>query len=287
MSSGETGIFDCVSSCGFTHALILPIGANETAVFLAPGSALIRRLLDNKTTDHNNETYNNVMQLVDVYRKMCVCMSCEADEKAAELLKQNSLRFSRATRHFNYYILSVAHHLSAEQKHELVDFLVLSREILKHFTPKISPLGYRMSIKFGNLFPLSIIHKRSFISVFVSLIAVALKIADDHELLIEAAEEDMKLVFNYHFKTSDPQTAHFAYMDELKFADSICDDNSWGFSWIVPIDRESAVIRLTIPIILDNNTMLRASDSSDFNVLDEEAISMLEEEFSLLYFNSL
>lgn len=285
VKEGITKMFECVPMYGFTHAITIRISDTETAVMFAPDSYLAHFALEANEGDNDYAAYRSTEKLVKFYRKMCEDLRQRADPETVELLTKNALRLARAEHHFSMYLMAATRASNTEQP-LLCNFTDLCNGMITNLRHKLSPLGYRMAVKFTTTYPMAMVNKKLFVVTFLTIMTLALRISTTHELQITVSESalDRIINFTYSFKSGHIDTSNITFAAEMNFIKTICEAEGWNFTGIYPLDTENTVMRLTIPTTRSEYTTV-FSPAFREECIDADILRILDEEASVFYFN--
>lgn len=144
----RSAIIRCRIETGVTHAAFLPCEDGENLLYLAICSIALQKVFDFSKIDLILETYKTNSILLKSYGEMCEKYKLIRDQKAAELLKNNSLRFSRAARNMSMYIhtLTKTEDFEEQRTCELRD--ICTRLVSHFFRCWVSDLTFLLKICF-------------------------------------------------------------------------------------------------------------------------------------------
>ena len=278
----KSRIFKCRPDLGVSHAAV--IGVNGVAViFLTICSIIIRDVFNYNSPESEHQAFSANERIISAYQEMCSKLKKVSDPAAKELLRCNSMRFSRAARHFSMY----THALTKTENFENNSFCDIEKictSLIKYFSQKVTPLGYRLNIEIAGHLNATVVQKYTFICVFLELVALSLRISINYACNIKIYEQDEKIHINYDFQSVSKSAAEANFYLEFDFLKSICSHCGWDFSGLNVFDGEEASFHLAIPVIKDKNISVSAtcpSDTFELNAMFEIA----DEAFTLLYFS--
>ncbi len=278
----KTAIIKCKIETGVTHAVFIPSENGENIVYLAICSIALQKIFDFGKIELIHETYKLNNTLLKSYSEMCEKYKLTCDPETAELLKCNSLRFSRAARNMTLYIhtLTKTESFEEENTHDLQN---VCAKLIEHFSAKVAPLGFRLSILFDDKFFSTYIQKNTYVTVFLELCAIALRIASDSKCKIRMYKSDNKITTEYNIKTNCDELASIAYSAEFDFVKILTKHCKWDFMEMRTCDGES-VFSFSVPIVIKAPTFI-SSPIFPSGFAQEDIFNISDEVFAYLYFS--
>ncbi len=277
----ESAIIKCRIETGVTHAAVIPDGNGENIIYLAICSIALQKLSDFGKIELIHETYKLNNTLLNSYGKMCEKYKLISDPKAAELLKYNSLRFSRAARNMTLYIHTLTKTEGFEEENT-VDLQDVCTKLVSHFSAKVAPLGFRLNISFDDNVFSTHIQKNTYVTVFLELCAIALRIASDSKCKIRMYKSDNKITAEYNMKTNCDKLASVAYSAEFDFVKIIAEHCKWDFAEMRTCDGES-VFSFSVPVVINTPAFI-SSHAFPSGFAQEDIFNISDEVFTYLYF---
>ncbi len=280
-SERRSAIIRCKIETGVTHAAFLPCENGENILYLAICSIALQKIFDFGKIELIHETYKVNSILLKSYSEMCEKYKLICDQKAAELLKYNSLRFSRAARNMTMYIHTLTKAEGFEEE-ELCELRDICTRLVNHFAAKVAVLGFRLNISFDDAFLSTYIQKNTYVTVFLELCALALRISSDSKCRIRIYKSDSKITAEYSINTNCPELANATYSPEFEFVKIITDFCKWDFSKMKIYDNE-AVFSFSVPVVIKTPKYIRSSQTLP-GFRQEEIFDISDEVFTYLYF---
>lgn len=277
----RSAIVKCNINTGVTHAAFVPGENGENIVYLLICSIALQKIFDFGKIELIHETYKLNHKLLNSYSEMCKNHKLSCDPKAAELLKYNSLRFSRAARNMTLYIhtLTKTESFEEERTHDLRD---ICTKLIEHFAAKVAPLGFRLSIMFDDKLFSTHIQKNTYVTVFLELCAIALRISSDSKCSIRMYKSDNKITAEYNIETSCDELANIAYSAEFDFVKILTKHCKWEFAEMRTYDGKSA-FSFSVPIVTNAPTFI-SSPVFPSGFAQEDIFNISDEVFTYLYF---
>ena len=226
LAQREIRLFECESISGFCYAVTAPTPDGSMAVFWAVNSFLYYSILQAGAYDEEFARLRDSDRLIHMYAEACAALRNNRDETADEALVRNALRFSRASRHFAQYAEIMLN--SARENKTLLLPDDLCRELTEYFAKLVSSLGYRLSFLSDVKTAAAVLPKGMFVSTFLQLMTVTLRLASDSSVQVRLCEFDDWYHFRYYFKPSDIlPILKTVTVAELEFVRIVCEHCGW------------------------------------------------------------
>lgn len=242
----SSGIIECKPSFGISHAVIMC--EDDTAIiFFIVNTMLVRTLLEKAIPSVMHRTFTTNELIIKTYKNMCKSMDIITDNKAAELLKYNSLRYFRAARNYELYYSALTKSF-LDYPEEAFDIGTTCKIICERYAKQISSLGYRFYADFKNEILSSKLQSDVFLPVLLETASIALKIADDRTCSVYVYSHNLRIRFEYTFNCCSVPTAEKAYSAELDFIRVLCDTMGWNFSGITEVSNGVCNFTFSVPV---------------------------------------
>ena len=269
----EIKLFECEMESGFCYAVTAPTPDGNIAVFWVISTFLFLSLSGIKDYDEEFMRYKDSDRLIRLYAEACQALRRDYSD-AEEALVNSTLRFSRTSRHFSAYTKVMLKSSDREGK-TLFSLVDMCRELTDYFSGHIASLGYRLSFTSEPMSAVALIPKNLFVSTFLQILAIMLRMAADYCVRIRLCEFDGFYHFQYSIKPSELlPLIKTATVAETEFLRAICDNSGWKFSDPRAIGPDEVMCSFSVPI--QNNEPLQCSEGAMkmnefFEIAREEA----------------
>ena len=277
LSRHEIKMFECDLESGFSYAVTAPFPDGNVAVLWVVSTFLYLSLSEAKKYDDELICYRNSDRLIRLYIDACKKLNTVPRE-AEEALINNSLRFSRASRHFALYT-KVMMKTADREADSFLSLNDLCGGISEYFAGHIATLGYRMSFTAEMKFAFAVVPKNLFVCTYLQILSIALRMAADYSVRVRLSEFDRYYHLQYSFKCSELlPLIKTATVAELEFLKVVCQNSGWQFSEPRRIGPDEAMCSFSIPVRKNEKpTMCRETHE-----LMREFFEMAKEEASIL-----
>ncbi|MBE6572184.1 MAG: hypothetical protein E7656_08055 [Ruminococcaceae bacterium] len=255
-------ILKCQKEKGITHAALIPIGENKNIVYLVVCSAAIQKAFEIGELTISGETYSVNDILIKSYHEMCEKYKLLCDDEATILMKNNSLRFSRLSENISMYMHTMLSTTGFEEE-DTYDLKRLTEKLLEHFSAKVGLFGFKINIKYGDAFHVTEIQKNTFVTLFLEMCAVSLRIAEDRKCMITMYNSDTDIIIEFESATPSGEVALAAYSGELEFVRIIAEHCKWKYANPKFCDGK-AYLSFAVPILMPKIVMVRCNNPLEY-----------------------
>lgn len=274
-------ILKCQREKGVTHAALIPIGENKNVVYLVVCSVALQKAYEIADLTICGETYSVNDILIKSYYEMCEKYKLTCDEEATNLMKNNSLRFSRLSENLSMYVHTMIKTTGFEEE-GTCDLKRLTSKLIEDFSAKVGLFGFRVNIKHEDMFHVTEIQRNTFVTLFLEMCAVSLRIAEDRKCMIRMYNTETDIIIEYESATPSGEIALATYSGELEFVRIIAKHCKWKYAEPKFYDGK-AYLSFAVPILMPDSFMVKNSNPYEYTPYDKiykisEAIS------SALYF---
>lgn len=253
VTRGDSGIIECRSSLGITHAIIICEDECVTVFFIV-NAMLIKTLQNENYLASNSLAHGTNERIIKTYRDMCDKLNIVKDEKANEILKYNSLRFFRACGNYELYVTALMHS-AFTYKDELTNITEICNIIGSHFAKQISPYGYRFNCDVKDNLLTTRTKSRVFVPVFFETALLALKMSDTRTCQATATNLNNNIRIEYFFTSTCMDQAVISYAAELDFLRVITETMKWKYSGICDLGNNNYMISFSLPMTFDSTKL--------------------------------
>ncbi len=281
-ANNATAILDCCIETGITHACVVSLPNGENIVFLTVCAILLQNITDLSPGDLASELFYKNDAIIKAYENTCRSFKSDVAPQAAEILRYNALRFSRAARNMSMYVHTILRTENFENEQN-EDLEIICQKLVNYFQSKITPLGFRIYIDFDDESFLTKIQKNTFICVFLELCSIALRLSNDSRCNIKIYKSDDRIYIDYNFCTMSKELGFATYSSELDFVRAVTAFCKWKFEDLPEkLDGETK-LSFSVPIITKPSDKFSAPKTAESFERDT-TLDMCDEIISSLFF---
>ena len=281
-ANNNTAILDCIIETGITHACVVSLPNGENIVFLTVCAILLQNITDLSPCDLASELFYKNDAIIKAYENTCKKFKSDIAPQAAEILRYNSLRFSRAAKNMSMYVHTI---LSTEnfENEQNEDLELICQKLVNYFQSKITPLGFRIYIDFDDESFLTKIQKNTFICVFLELCSIALRLSNDLSCNIKMYKSNDRIYVDYRFCTMSKELGFATYSRELDFVRKVTNFCKWEFEDpSEKLDGETKLL-FSVPVVIEPSDKFGSPKTAEGFDRDK-MIDMCDEIVSSLFF---
>ncbi len=247
LSLHKEGIFRCNIHGQYAEMILIPLDDGNFCAYLIVNSTLFKIYLNKSGFSGDSDYYSSIEKIIKIYKNYCKSTASSPDPKFNEIIRNNSLQFSKASRIYCQHLDSLRA-IDGDVKSEVISISDTCKRFTKYFADSISSRGFRVDIRVENDELFACINKASFMSIYSSIIGLSLQMSKKGEasILLDRENEDMiDLLFTF-----DPIIDIWksdVFDCELEQIEAICRSHKWKFSGI-KFDNDKAFIKLSVPV---------------------------------------